>query len=120
MAILPVIVHVTCPLCGEDIGPMRGEFARWPWSLFQAEVTLIAHEHCFDRHPDASGAYMFHIESDSTKTGNKASDGYPVISSFQFEGLEPVVLPLPPGTRRLFRRQRTTRARHAEADAVFL
>ena len=117
--LLPVIVRVTCPLCGEEIGPLRGS-ADWPRSLFQASVVSLAFEHCYERHPKASGVIWFHVESDVIKSGRKAVSAQPVVTAIQFDGLEPVPLPVPAGTRRLIRRQRKAIERHSEDDARLL
>lgn len=116
---LPVIVRVTCPLCGAELGPLRGS-ADWPRSLFQASVVSLAFEHCYELHPNASGMTWFHVESDVIKTGRMAVSEQPVVTAIQFDGLEPVPLPVPVATRGVFRRRKKARDRHLADDERFL
>jgi hypothetical protein len=113
----PVIVRVTCPLCGEEIGPLRGN-SDWPLSLFQSVVVSQAFEHCYERHPKASGVTWFHVESDWVKSARPVAARR--VTALQFDGLQPVPLPVPLATRRLIQRRKKAHKRHSVNDARFL
>lgn len=117
MADVTLIVHVTCPLCGDDLGPVR-----FPGDLLQLLDGMVierAYGHCFDRHPEVTGSWDFHVETDVDRERTPVADGGE-ITAVQIVGDCPIFLPVPALARRRIERQRLRKAELGQRDERFL